>query len=162
MRMVRRISNSCSLRGDAGSMLPLILVFVLMVVLMIMGMMTSTAAFIAQRDLQSDCDSAALWAAAEADSDEVFGDGVDSGEYLPLSPEAVAAAVAEHRTRFYADDPELQMSTTAEGEQLTVVCRTKVKVPFGAAFGKGEGIERNAESVVRSPVSPTSEASIVE
>lgn len=143
-------------RGDAGSMLPMIVVCVLIVVLMIMGMTTATAAFLAQRNIQSICDSAATWAAAEADSNKVLTNKGSSEKFLPLSPEAVASAVEEHRTRFYADDRELQMAASSDGETLTVECHTKVKVPFGSAFGKGDGIGRDAVSVVRSPVSDSS------
>lgn len=150
-------------RGDSGSMILLVLVFVLIVVLMIVGTTAATSAFIAQRDLQSNCDSAATWAAAEVSVGDVYGDEVASKEFLPLSPEAVAAAVEEHRARFYPGEPELTMVARSDGEQLTVVCHNKVKVPFGAFFGKGDGVERDAESAVRSPIStPTTEASIVD
>ncbi len=138
--------------GDAGSMLPMIVVCVLLV-MMIMGMTTATAAFIAQQNLQSICDSAATWSAAEADSGKVYTDGVKSEKFLPLSEAAVAAAVADHRARFYADDPVLQMAASTDGKALTVECRTRVKIPFGAFFGKGDGIDREAVSVVQSPVS---------
>lgn len=139
--------------GDAGSMLPMIVVCVLLVVMMIMGMTAATAAFIAQQNLQSICDSAATWSAAEADSGKVYTDGVKSERFLPLSEAAVAAAVADHRARFYADDPVLQMAASTDGKALTVACRTRVKIPFGAFFGKGNGIDRETVSVVRSPVS---------
>ncbi len=149
-------------QGDGGSILPLITVFVLIVVLMIIGMMASTAAFIAQQSLQSTCDSAAIWAAAEADTEKVYSGKVSKDEYLPLSPEAVAAAVREHQARFYADDPQLRLSTATEGDVLLVKCHTRAKIPFGGAFGKGEGIDRDTESAVRSPLSrPRSEVSIV-
>jgi hypothetical protein len=150
-------------QGDGGSLLPLILVFVLVVIMMIMGTTAATSAFIAQRDLQSDCDADAMWAASEADANDLYHDAASSKKYLPLSPEAVAAAVEEHRKRFYADRPELRMRADSDGEQLVVKCHDKVKVPFGAFFGKGGGVDRDAESAVRSPVSiPPPSAHVVD
>lgn len=144
-------------------MLPLITVFVLIVVLMLMGMMAATGAFIAQRDLQGVCDETAAAVASEVSPNKVYADGVPPEQALPLSPEAVAAAVEAHRVRFFSHDPGLQMVGTSDGGVATVECHTKVKVPFGTVFGKGGGVERDAVSAIRSPVSkPTSEASIVE
>ncbi|MGH3545162.1 MAG: pilus assembly protein TadG-related protein [Mycobacteriales bacterium] len=149
-------------RGDGGSIIALIAVFVFIVVLFIMGMMTSTSAFLAQRNLQSECDSAALWVAAEADANDVLDNGTASAEYLPLSPELVASTLAEFMTRFHANgEPRLEMVSSTDGVVVTVRCHTRAKVPFGRAFGKGEGIDRDAWSAVRSPTAPGNQASIV-
>ncbi|MGH3427854.1 MAG: hypothetical protein ACRD3Q_19505, partial [Terriglobales bacterium] len=123
----------------------------------------ATSAFIAQRDLQADCDAAAVWAASEADANDLYHDAASTKKYLPLSRDAVAAAVEEHRKRFYSDRPELSMTADSDGEQLVVRCHEKVKVPFGTFFGKGDGVDRDAESAVRSPVStPTPSAHVVD
>lgn len=143
-------------------MLPLITVFVLVVVLMLMGMMAATGAFIAQRDLQGVCDETAAAVASEVDIEQPRVKAPDGSEMLALDVDAVAAAVEAHRVKFFSHDPGLRMVGTSDGGVATVECHTKVKVPFGTVFGKGGGVERDAVSAIRSPISePTSEASIV-
>ncbi|MGH3545146.1 MAG: Tad domain-containing protein [Mycobacteriales bacterium] len=162
MRFGRLGCGRCVVRGDGGSMLPMIAVFVLIVVLMLMGVFAATGAFIAQRDLQSVCDETAAAVASEANTDQPRSRLPDGSEVLSLDAEAVAVAVEAWRVEFYSDDPGLQMVGTSEGGVAVVRCHTKVKVPFGAVFGKGGGVDRDAVSVVRSPVrKPKPEASIV-
>ncbi len=150
------------LSGETGSMLPLIAVFVLVVLLMLMGMMAATGAFIGQRDLQSVCDETAAAVASEVSPDQPLENGPEGSALLVLDAEGVAVAVEAFRVRFFSHDPGLQLVGKADAGVATVECHTTVQVPFGAVFGKGDGVERDAVSAVRSPVrQPNSEASIV-
>lgn len=138
-------------RGDEGSILPLILVFVLIVVLMLMGMMASTSAFIGQRDLQSDCDSAAV-AVSQAVSAEAWMALEESPNVVPLDATAVQNELDAFRTMAFPDDETLTMVGVADTFQVTVQCRRVVDIPFGRVFGYGDGLERTTESTARSPI----------
>ena len=141
--------------GDEGSMIPLIAVCVLLVIVMMLAVTTATSAFITQRDIQADCDGAAAAAASEVDSLRVVQDQASSAEDLPLSQRAAQAEIDSYRRDFYRNDPTLTMASVVRDDVLTVRCQRRVKLKFGTLFGKGDGVDRIAESEVLSPVTST-------
>lgn len=146
-------------RGDTGSMLPLILVFVMIVVLMLMGMTAASSAFLAQSNLQSMCDATAGIAASGTDLDELH-EQPSGSESLTISEQEAQLKVDEYRQRHADDFPSLTMVVNVDSEQAVLSCHYRVKIVFGRAFGKGDGLDRDTESRIRS-VTPSAEPSIV-
>ncbi|MGH3426240.1 MAG: pilus assembly protein TadG-related protein [Mycobacteriales bacterium] len=139
------------LHGDDGSMLPLILGCVLIVVVMIMGFTAATSAFLAQRDLESICDGAAEWAAGAVNTDAVS-TAERAPDVLPISAESAQAAVTEYQNRFYAHEASLHMRVTSNGGTLKVACEQTVKIAFGGFFGYRNGSRRTTDSSINSPI----------
>lgn len=150
-RMCTRLSSRLPY-GDAGSMLPMIVVCVLIVILMIMAVTASTAAFLAQLNLDSICDGAAAAAASSVDPDRIS-TAPKSPDFLPVSEQAAQTAVDEYQADLEPKDPTLTMATGVNSEQLTVKCHSVAKIPFGAFFGYSKGVQRDTVSTVRSPLS---------
>ncbi|MGH3804705.1 MAG: hypothetical protein ACRDTD_32100 [Pseudonocardiaceae bacterium] len=143
-------------------MIPLIAVCVLLVVMMMLGVTAATSAFIAQRDIQADCDGAAAAAASEVDPDRPEIEGAKGERMLLPDRSAAQTAVDEYRRSFYTEDPTLTMRAAVVDGLLSVRCHRRVKIKFGTFFGKGDGVDRDAVSEIVSPVRPSSEASIVD
>jgi hypothetical protein len=139
--------------GDEGSSLPFVLVCFLMAALTVAGVTAASSAFLAQRDLQADCDGAAVAAASGVDLDAVYGTGQISDESLPLAVGQAQDAVAEYQMGFAGDDT-LNTSTTVDLERVTVACSRVVNLPFGSLFGVGAGLDRSTVSTARSPLRP--------
>ncbi len=157
------------LAGDAGTMIPMIVLCFLLAGLFVTTSIAASAAFLAQRDLAGVCDGAAIAAAnafaghdaspiaggeaspiAGGEASQVTGGVPDS---LPLSDESVAAAVALYRAHQLSEaDRTLEMSATTDGRVVTVTCQRTVRIPFGAVLGYGDGLERTAVARARSPL----------
>jgi hypothetical protein len=140
--------------GDDGSTLPLVLLCFLVGLLFVAGFVAASSAFLAQRDLQSDCDGAAVAGAAAVDSPDLYVPAAGGlSPELPLATDAAATAVAEYAARAGLGDTSLAATVTGRAE-VAVVCGRTVAVPFGAVFGLGDGVRRTAHSGARSPVRP--------
>lgn len=135
---------------DRGSILVVVLLFFALSLLLVMGTVAASAAFIAQRDLASACDSAALAAAGGVDLDAVYRQGLEGS--LVLDPEAAARSVAAVAAAERGHDPQIEMAARVDGATVVVTCRTRTQLPFGAAFGYGEGLPRTAVSSAEVPV----------
>jgi hypothetical protein len=113
---------------------------------MVMGVTAASSAFLAQRDLQADCDGAATKAA------NAFGGATqEERTSLPLVLEAARRAVDHYRQDLYGEDTSAAMSVDAGDETIIVTCTRVVHVPFGTVFGLGGGVQRSAWSTARSP-----------
>jgi hypothetical protein len=132
---------------DAGSILPLTLLSVLLALLLIAGTATASSAFVAQRDLQAWCDTAALSAVENAQVSSLYAD-VGPG---PLSTEAAegAAETALERYRDETQDLNTVTELSVQDDRLTVLCTRTVGVPFGRLFGVSGGLRRQAVSSAR-------------
>jgi hypothetical protein len=136
-------------RGDdEGSVIPLVLGMVLLAALVTFAVVVTSAAFVAQRDLQSFCDGAAI-AAAQPGPDEVFA-GQSLG-YLPIDRSA-----AQARVDAYAAGGDLPRGyqwarVTESGDHVTIACHAHVVLPLGTAFGLAGGVDRDAISSARAP-----------
>jgi hypothetical protein len=142
-------------RDDRGSTLPLVLLCFLLALLLVAGTVTASSAFLAQRDLQSDCDGAAVAAAGAVDPRAVYGGGPGGlpGE-LPVADAAAQAAVDRYAARAGLAGTSFAVTVSADAAEVGVACGRTVEVPFGAAFGLGDGLDRTAGSRARSLVRP--------
>jgi hypothetical protein len=139
--------------GDRGSTLPFVLLCFLLALLLVAGTVAASAAFLAQRDLQSDCDGAAVAGAAAVDPAALYG-GNGVREELPVAAEDAQAAIAGYAGRAGLGDTSFAVTVSAGGGAVAVACARQVTIPFGRMFGLGEGVVRTAESGARSPVRP--------
>lgn len=137
--------------ADRGSITPLILTFFVIGLLLVMGNISAASAFLEQRDLQAVCDGAAVRATSALDEYGAYA-GPEGQTALPLSDRSVQAAVAEYQQHGYSLDPSLAMSATTDSQVVTVTCSRLVQIPFGAVFGKAEGLQRTAVSSARAPL----------
>lgn len=133
---------------DRGSILPMVTGCFVVAALMVCGAIAASAAFLAQRDLASVCDGAAVAAASAVDEGRVYAGG--AADQLPLDAAGVQVAVDEHLSR--TPPPSVTAATGTDGETVTVVCRRTVAIPFGAVFGFADGLEREATAHARSPL----------
>jgi hypothetical protein len=150
-------------REDRGSTLPFVLLCFLLALLLVAGTVAASAAFLAQRDLQSDCDGAAVAGAAAVDPAGVYADGALL-DALPLTTVAAQDAVAGYAARAGLGDTSFAVTVTVtvpvpvpvpvDGAAVAVRCGRRVTVPFGPMFGLGGGVDRTADSSARSPVRP--------
>jgi hypothetical protein len=137
---------------DAGTVIPLVLLSLLLAGLVGTAGTAASAAFLAQRDLAGVCDGAALAAAAAVDR------GAIDDETLPLDPSAVRAAADRYRRR--AGKPGLALRARTDGRTVTVECRRTVRIPFGAVLGKAGGLERAAVARARPAVLPAGRSTV--
>jgi len=133
--------------ADDGSTIPLILGFFLIGLLVVAGAVLASDAYTKQRDLQSICDGAVL-AAANA---------VDSGRARtqPLAGALPLAAVQSAAQRYLAREPNrtstrVRASLAADGQTVRAECSRHVRLAFGAAIGRGHGVEQHATASARS------------
>jgi uncharacterized membrane protein len=141
------------LTGDRGSTLPFVLLCFLVALLLVAGSVAASSAFLAQRDLQSDCDGAALAGAGAVDPAVVYADA-GPRESLPLTAGAAQDAVEGYGARAGLGTTSFAVTVLAGGTVVAVICGRRVTVPFGPMFGLGDGVDRTAESSARSPVRP--------
>jgi hypothetical protein len=139
--------------SDGGSTLPFVLLCFLLALLLVAGTVAASAAFLAQRDLQSDCDGAAVAGAGVVDPAMVYADDGPRAE-LPLAAVPAQDAVARYAARAALGDTSFAVTVSADGAAVAVTCARRVTVPFGPMFGLGDGVDRTAESGARSPIQP--------
>ena len=132
-------------RAEAGSVLPLILLSVLLALLLIAGATTASSAFLAQRDLQAWCDSAALATASAAADTAAYG-----VERRPsLRSEQVAPELQNYLGGIQNEGVTVRLNV--QNDQITLVCTHTAVLPFGRLFGIPDGIERVVTSSARVP-----------
>lgn len=139
-------------RGESGSMIPMIIMAFAVAGLIITGSIAAGSAFLAQRDLQSVCDGAAL-AGAQALDDGFYYSG-DRGVLSQLPLGDVQQAVDAYAARETADsDNSVRMNAMVESDGVTVRvrCGTHVDIPFQSAFRPG-GLDRHATADARSQI----------
>jgi hypothetical protein len=134
---------------ERGSSVPFILLCFLIAMLLTAGVTAASMAFLAQRDLQADCDGAAIAASSAYDPAEQ--NSLTEREALPLAQEKAQRAVEKFARDAYPNDSSAQMSAQVGLTEVTVDCRRTVHVPFGTVFGYSDGLVRTASSSARSP-----------
>ncbi len=106
---------------DAGSVTPLVIGMVACLLLLAAGLTAATSAFLGQQRLRGVCDGAAVAAAnaVSGSADDAFGGSAQDAvaAYLSLRSPSVGATVE------------------VEGTTVTLTCRTRADVTFGALFG---------------------------
>jgi len=132
--------------------MPLVLLCFLVATFLVAGTTAASSAFLAQRDLQSDCDGAAVAAADAADLGALYRGGAAERALLPIAQARAQEAVEEHAAA--GPSPAAVVATvSADGSTVTVACGRVVRIPFGTLFGLGGGLERTTTSTARSPLS---------
>ena len=139
---------------DCGSSIPFVLLCFLLAAFLVFGVTAASSAFLAQRDLQADCDGAAVAAAAAVDPSVVYDGNLTGSAALPLASEQAQAALNDYQARTFLADPTLSMTADVDAARVTVTCHRVVRVPFGGLFGAGDGLSRSTVSTARSPLRP--------
>ncbi len=106
--------------------------------LIITGSIAAGGAFLAQRDLESVCDGAAIAGAQALDRAAYYGSG-DTQDAYPLGD--VQAKVDDYVSR---DGGSVDAGASTDGRSVSVTCRETVHIPFGTVFGYGDGLDRRA------------------
>ncbi|SHN47790.1 pilus assembly protein TadG-related protein [Cryptosporangium aurantiacum] len=139
--------RAASARRDAGSTLPLILLCVAIALLLIAGATTASSAFLAQRDLQAWCDSAALAVAGGAADAGAYTTGPVPSDQAPLHYDDAAAELQVYLAGIQNEGVFVELGV--QNDQITLVCTRTVVLPFGRLFGIPDGLERVAVSSSR-------------
>lgn len=154
MRTALRRRARLAAASDRGSTLVLMIGCFMLAGVLLTGGIAASAAFLAQRDLQSMCDGAAIAGAQAFERPEA---GTEVGDSLPLSQDAVVEAVADYAVDRYgavaAEVTEVTMSASTDGRLVRVTCSRVVHIPFEDLFSPG-GLERTAVAEARSPLIP--------
>lgn len=146
-------------RGDDGSMIPMIIMAFVVAATLISATTAAGSAFLAQRDLQSVCDGAALSGAEAIDfaatstvsgTEPGSGDATGTAGYLPIG--SVQRAVGDYVEQADRDGGVEVSAQSALADDLTVsvTCHSHPHIALGSLFGYGEGIDRSADSSARS------------
>jgi uncharacterized membrane protein len=135
------------IHGDEGSLIPMILMAFVVAGLIIVGSVVAGAAFLAQRDLQSVCDGAAIAGAQSLDDPDFYHNGVGSDQALPLG--GVQQAVDKYAAE---DGSHVRMIASVGDDHVTVAvaCNKTAHLTFGAVFGYGNGLKQHASAHARS------------
>src|SRR5207302_6701852 len=140
-RRVRRAHRALPHRlagTERGSVMPLVLGFVIVAMLAVAGGVAAGDAYVQQRGLQSVCDGAAAAGAADAaDLDRTA--ELDTGGGLHFT------AAADAIDRYLARDParravQVATAVSADGRTLSLVCTETSSIAFGTVFGKAGGV----------------------
>lgn len=135
--------------SDAGSMIPMIMLAFSIAGLVITGTIAAGSAFLAQRDLQSVCDGAAIAGAQELSSQQYYHRSRLSD--LPLGD--VQSAIDQYLAENDAVDRNAVNAAATVGEDgttVTVRCAEHVDIPFQTVFSPG-GLDRKATASAQSP-----------
>jgi hypothetical protein len=127
---------------------PLILGLFLIALIVVAGAVAAGDAFVAQNQLQDQCDAAAVVAASSADVNGGRHRADSAGDFLALVD--VQSAVDQYRQR---DSTRADISMLApiadDGVTVTVQCREIRPIAFGSLFGFGDGVTHTASSTSR-------------
>jgi uncharacterized membrane protein len=141
-------------RDDDGSVLPLVIGFVVVVLLLVGAVTDASVLWLQRRALQSTVDGAALAGAQAIDLDAVYAGGA-RGDLALASTATVRRAVRRYLAATPSDDglPQFRLtSTTVEGSVVTVAARSTVSLPFTTLLtGRGVAVRADASAVLRVP-----------
>ena len=145
------VGADARVRGDRGSIIPMILMAFVVAGLVIVGSVVAGDAFLTQRDLQSVCDGAAIAGAQALDDPEFYANGIGSDNALPLGgvQSAVSRYAAEDATSA-ANRASITASVAEDHVTVSVVCTRTTPLTFGAVFGYGSGLRQHATARARS------------
>ncbi|EXG80047.1 pilus assembly protein TadG-related protein [Cryptosporangium arvum] len=124
---------------DDGSLTPLVLLCTLLALLLIAGATTASSAFLAQRNLQAWCDSAALALASDVATISAYG--------AEPTPDQLAAELRTYLGGIQNEGAITRLSV--QNDQITLICTHTAVLPFGRLFGIPDGIERVVMSSAR-------------
>ncbi len=144
-RLARRLG-----RGDDGSMLPLVIGMVVVVVALITVVTDAGALWLARRSLQSTVAGAALAGAQGVDLAAVYAGGA-TGD-LELDPLRARSAVRTYLRQTPSDQPVRLTRVLVTTTEVTIDARTTVSLPFTSFLtGRGVPVVAEATAVLRVP-----------
>ena len=132
----------------------LILLLGLTVICLSLALLVTDASrvFLAKRTLAAQADAAALAGVQDVDLDAYYG-ATGAEAPLPLDPDAAREAVVAH-LKSLADAGSLLgeiVAIDADAAGVTVTLQAVVDLPFGAAYGAGEGVTVEATAHAEAP-----------
>ena len=137
-------------RGDEGSMLPLVIGLVVVVVSLIAVVTDAGALWLARRSLQATVDGAALAGAQGVDLAAVYAGGA-TGD-LELDPARARSAVRTYLRQTPSDQPVRLTRVAVSTTEVVVDARTTVRLPFTSfVTGRGVPVVAEATAVLRVP-----------
>jgi uncharacterized membrane protein len=125
------------LRGDDGTILPLVLGFAALLLVLVAVVVDVSAVILAKRGAASAADGAAIAASQQLDQSLVYANGL--GEAIPLSLDDVQQVVAVYGARAAEGQGGLQLSASLDATQTTatVTATRTVRLPFSGWLGIG-------------------------
>jgi hypothetical protein len=138
------------LRGDDGTVLPLVLGLTGILLLAVALVVNVSAVVLAKRALASAADGAAVSAAQALDEEAFYAIGLSGG--IPLDQDEAAARVAAYRADVAANQPGLQLSVEIDGRTAVVRASRTLSLPL-AILSTGP-VTVEAEARARAPLAP--------
>lgn len=144
------------LRSDTGSVAPLILGFVAILVGLLGVITDSSAAFLARRSLVASADGAALYAAGALDRDRLYDEDL---EFLPIARSQAVARAGTYVSRTDLRARYRRVTITAvtldrSGTRVTVTLSAGARLPFsGWLTGGHRTVTLTATASARAPLS---------
>lgn len=136
--------------ADRGSTIPLIVGFFLVALLASAGAVVAGQAFVAQRDLQDQCDGvAAAVAARAADVDRSAAIGAEALRFADVQ-RLVEASVAREQGGWQL---HVAARLTDQDRTIRLRCSATVPVAFGVLFGRPNGLRHVVDSSAQEPIS---------
>jgi hypothetical protein len=143
------------LRGDTGSVTPLLLGFVAILVGLLAVITDSSAAFLARRSLVAASDGAALYAAGALDRDRLYDESLAR---LPIDPAQATARAKAYVARtdlrdHYRSVRVSSVTLGADRTSVSVDLAATLRLPFvGRISGGHRTVHIAASSTAHSPL----------
>lgn len=140
------------LRGDGGTITVLVVGFTAILLLLVVVIVDVSVVVLARRGAASAADGAAITAAQQLDQAALYERGL--AEAVPLSPELVAAVVAQQAADAQEGQPGLTLTSAVDptGTTATVVATRRVVLPFTDWLGLSRGVTVRAVARARAPL----------
>ncbi|GAA4118059.1 hypothetical protein GCM10022215_19230 [Nocardioides fonticola] len=118
-------------RDERGTITPLIIGFAVVIILGIVLVVDSTAAYLQRQSLDNLADGAALHAADQGAAGLAYSEGV-AGEALPVDAGSARAAVTDYLRRIgaFRDHPDLRVEVQVDATSVTVSLDAPADLPL--------------------------------
>ncbi|MDO9378665.1 MAG: pilus assembly protein TadG-related protein [Nocardioidaceae bacterium] len=135
------------MRGERGSVTPMIIGFFLVVGLLAAVVVNASAAFLTRQELDNLADGAALAAADGVQGEQVYEGGL--GENAAVDAVAARRYVADYLadTGAVADHPDLRWQVSPDGDAVRVRLAATIELPLGPP-GWGDRTRVTGEAAV--------------
>ncbi len=136
-------------RDETGSIAPLVIGFLLVIVVLVAVVVDASAAYLRRQDLNALADAAALAATDGLQGEAVYTHGLD--ERLEIDPATADAFVVAHLRESGALDryPGLRWVVATSGSTVLVRLRTPLDLPLSVpGVGKSSTVTGTAAAVV--------------
>lgn len=118
-------------RDERGTITPLIIGFAVVIILGIVLVVDSTAAYLQRQSLDNLADGAALHAADQGAAGLAYSEGV-AGQALPVDAGSARAAVTDYLRRIgaFRDHPDLRVEVQVDATSVTVSLDALADLPL--------------------------------